>query len=259
MNAAYGYDGHDNLVPTEAAIIDELACRVLLGEPLAAIAGDLNRRGVTTKLGRKWSGPTIRLLLTNPRIAGTTEGANPRKVPAIISTETRTRLMALFADPTRRANTGSQGIRHMLTGGVLRCSLCGTVMVSKLGAGMKYKCDTKAPRHGCGRIVVAAANLELEIAAQMLARLTLPGSQEAILSALAARPEVPCAATMIRYFKDSDSLSAGRLGAWWGTTDVATRRALVGLLIERVIVSPAVSLGRQQPSLIRDRITIAWR
>jgi site-specific DNA recombinase len=50
----------------QSVIVAEVADRFLAGDPLQAIADDLNRRGVTTSRGSEWRGTTLNRMLTTP-------------------------------------------------------------------------------------------------------------------------------------------------------------------------------------------------
>lgn len=50
----YGYDAEQRIIPTEAAVVREVATRMLDGESLYSIATDLNARGVATPGAGKW-------------------------------------------------------------------------------------------------------------------------------------------------------------------------------------------------------------
>jgi DNA invertase Pin-like site-specific DNA recombinase len=56
--------------PAEAAVIREAAARMLGGEPLAAIAIDLNERGLPTVRGGRWTGANLGRMLGAHRYGG---------------------------------------------------------------------------------------------------------------------------------------------------------------------------------------------
>ena len=68
---------------SEAAILREIAGRVLKGEPQDAIAADLNQRGITTSQGKPWRVTGLRELLLRERNRGNLEhcGAIVAKLP----------------------------------------------------------------------------------------------------------------------------------------------------------------------------------
>ncbi|WP_454698202.1 recombinase family protein [Arthrobacter humicola] len=65
----YGYTAEAQILPEEAAVIREMAARVL-HEGLNAIGRDLSARGIPTARGAAWRAASIRNILKSPRIAG---------------------------------------------------------------------------------------------------------------------------------------------------------------------------------------------
>lgn len=68
----FGYQNGGVVHPEEAAVLKEVVRRVLNGEAVSAMAHELNERGYTTTRGKPWSTTALRILLTNPRLAGWT-------------------------------------------------------------------------------------------------------------------------------------------------------------------------------------------
>lgn len=58
------------LVEEEAQVVRECVNRLLAGESLVGVARDLNRRGITTLAGAKWSHQSLRRLVISGRICG---------------------------------------------------------------------------------------------------------------------------------------------------------------------------------------------
>lgn len=56
--------------PGEAAILNEVADRILAGEDTGSIGRDLNTRGVLTTAGNTWTHGALKKLLLRPRLAG---------------------------------------------------------------------------------------------------------------------------------------------------------------------------------------------
>jgi hypothetical protein len=56
--------------PREAPVVGEVFARLDAGEPLFAVAVDLERRGVPTKRGGPWTVTTLRRIVTNPAVSG---------------------------------------------------------------------------------------------------------------------------------------------------------------------------------------------
>jgi DNA invertase Pin-like site-specific DNA recombinase len=165
----YGYAKDKvTIVPEEAAVLREVADRVLAGETLRAICIDLNGRGLRTTRGNLWSTPRLRSLLLAPRMAALrahpAAGIVPAKWPAIFSEDQHRRLEALLNDPTRRNNPGAP--RRWLLSGILVCGECGTKLSgqrplgkSRHGRTPQYRCSPQEHR-GCSRVAISAHLIE---------------------------------------------------------------------------------------------------
>lgn len=164
---AYGYtrthvdNGRGNLVPVdvinpeEAAIIGEVAARILDGEGLWRIVGDLNARGITTPRGGPWQTQTLRRMMLKPRNTGLR--VHRGKImgdaawEAILDRETFDRLTAKLTDPARRTNNRGTEVRYLLTN-IAECGKCHRPVVgraefhyAKRSFPHKYVC----PHAGC--------------------------------------------------------------------------------------------------------------
>jgi DNA invertase Pin-like site-specific DNA recombinase len=169
------------LDPDEAAVIRDLATRLLAGEPLTTLTTWLQDNEVRTVMGKEWRTPTVRNLLKSPRIAGLREhqGQVIGKAtwPAIITEEEHERIVALVTDPARRTNRTA---RSYLLSGLCRCGKCGAKMVTGQSRGRRrYMCRSGADFGGCGGIMISATVEEL-IAEAVLYRLDTPELAAAI-------------------------------------------------------------------------------
>lgn len=160
----YGYDSTGrNIMLPEAAIIREAAERVMAGESLRQVRLDLNRRGVPTASGRAhWDSTGLRRVLISPRIAGIRmlNGVEMGEGgwPAIITRETHEMLVSIIDGRQPDAPTG-RAYSYLLTGGIARCALCGTKLVSgKNNDSRSYGC--RRDDGGCGGISIKAEHLE---------------------------------------------------------------------------------------------------
>jgi hypothetical protein len=147
-------DGHNRLVPNpeEAELIHQMIDRVLAGETARAVARWLNDEGVPSRLGRDWTGPSVKTLLTGRPITGHTksqghlvtgdDGLPIQTHPPIISMGVHKRICDTFdsrkTTRTRRNGTAASSPLH----GVVFCE-CGRQMsfckVDKRGS-FAYKC-----------------------------------------------------------------------------------------------------------------------
>lgn len=165
----------------EAAVIRDLATRLLAGEPLVSLTQWLQDNEIRTVMGKEWRTVTVRNLLKSPRIAGLRE--HQRQVigkavwPAIISEDEHAKIVALVTDPARRTNRTA---RTYLLSGLCRCGRCGAKMVTGQSRGRRrYQCRSGADFGGCGGTMISATVEEL-VAEAVLYRLDTPELAAAI-------------------------------------------------------------------------------
>ena len=152
-SVGYGYrrDG-DRLVivDAEAAVVREVARRVLEGEPLRAIAADLNARGVEsprrTAGSGVWNGTTLRQMIRRESLAGLRR-YNGEVVGAglwepIITADDHGRIVALLNDPTRAKHYAGRAPKHLLAG-IAECGKCGARMKRAPGRMTTTRSGTK--------------------------------------------------------------------------------------------------------------------
>jgi len=126
----------DVIEPSEAAIVREVARRVLALESLRSVATDLNNRGIPSPRAAQWSSTILRQILVRPANAGLRQ--HQGKVigrstgDAIYDEDTHNRLVALLKDPTRKSNHVGPGYKYLLSG-IAICGRCGGVMRRQIG------------------------------------------------------------------------------------------------------------------------------
>lgn len=130
---SYGFqrvDGRDIVFEPEAAIVRELARRILAGDSLRSIAADLRSRGVTPPRA-EWKSQTIRVILTRPSIAGMRKHrgtiVGETNGEAVLDRDTFDRLTAFFNSPSRKIEGTGRPACHLLTG-IAVCGICGGKM-----------------------------------------------------------------------------------------------------------------------------------
>jgi site-specific DNA recombinase len=145
---AYGWervDGRDILEPTEAAVVREIADRLLGGESVSTITKSLNARGILSPYGKEWTRTTVRHMVLRERNAGFRRHQD--KIigkgdwQPIFDEDTYHRLHALLSDPGRKVTTGS-AFRHLLTG-IAKCGKCGKpvrLLIAHEGRSKSYSC-----------------------------------------------------------------------------------------------------------------------
>lgn len=130
------YDVED---PHEGAIVREIVDRILAGDPIIAISGDLNARGVPSPTGKgPWLRVSVRqIALRETNVARSTfhgqilEGVQG-DWPALVDLDKHERVKALLNDPARITTRGGAR-RHLLSYGVGQCGVCGSNLVCMVG------------------------------------------------------------------------------------------------------------------------------
>jgi DNA invertase Pin-like site-specific DNA recombinase len=142
--------------PDEAALIRELAVRLLAGETIRGLCNELDQRGITTSSGGPWHPTTLKRVMTSARTAGLIEYRGEFHTATdwepIISRDDLMSLRAKLNDPKRLTRHTSSD--YLLTGGLARCGLCGEALISRPNSRKQrcYVCATGAGLKGCGKI-----------------------------------------------------------------------------------------------------------
>jgi DNA invertase Pin-like site-specific DNA recombinase len=180
----------------EAAVLRELAARLLAGQSQDAMIVDLNLRGVLTSYGKAWTRAGLRQVLTRPRNAGMIEhrGVTVARLPGepILTEETHDRVVALYT--ARRS--GRPVSDAYLGSGIVCCGLCGHTLSGRSRVNVKpypdgevnrqYWCQPRAHDGGCGRIAVDQRDLDRVVKVIVLDILGDPSHAAAVESAAAA-------------------------------------------------------------------------
>jgi site-specific DNA recombinase len=175
---SFGYEADGKTVRAdEAAVIREVAARVLAGDSLRSICFDLDDREIPTVTGKAWTLQALRQILHSGRISGQREhkGVIVAKAewPAIIDPSMTAQLRALLDNPDRRTNRTAR--RHLLTG-VLVCGRCHGKLVGRNRRGRRtsYYCPRGPGFTGCGALSTVADPVEEWIIEAVLYRLDTP-------------------------------------------------------------------------------------
>jgi site-specific DNA recombinase len=240
----YGYETDKRTVrESEALVIRECAARLLAGEALRSICGDLNERGVQTVRDAEWKPQTLRRILLSARISGQRERHGEivatAEWPSIISAAESTRIRGILSDPDRRTNRVAR--RYLLVR-LLRCGLCGETLVSrpKAGGARAYVCAKGPGFSGCGRITVMAEPLEQFVVDAVLYRLDSPE----LAAAMSGEPGDPDAE---RWQAEIDQSRAelDELAAMYGRREIGLSEWQAARTpIERRVTDAKKQLGR---------------
>jgi DNA invertase Pin-like site-specific DNA recombinase len=183
--------------PTEAPAIREAAARIRAGDSLRSVAADWNARGITSVRGGAWSIQVLRRMLINPRLSGQRslhgEIVAKGESDPILTPEDTAHLQAILLDPARLTRRTVR--RYLLSGGLLRCGLCGAVLVARPRSNgtRRYVCAKGPGLPGCGRIAILSDDLEEFITEAVLHRLDTPELAAALAGAASEDTEADAA------------------------------------------------------------------
>jgi DNA invertase Pin-like site-specific DNA recombinase len=132
----FGYEpGMTEIRASEAAIVREVAERIIGGETLASIARDLNTREVATPEGARWAGPNLGTMMKRPHLAGLRvhrgQILGAADWPPVLDRTTWERVQFILTDPARR--TSYTNARRYLAAGLATCAECGEVLRGRPG------------------------------------------------------------------------------------------------------------------------------
>jgi DNA invertase Pin-like site-specific DNA recombinase len=175
----YGYKAdRATIEPAEADVIRQAAARVLAGASLRATATDLNERGIRTVGGRPWTIQVLGRMLGSARLSGQREYhgeivAKGTWEPILTPDQTQ-RLRIVLAGPERATRRTVR--KYLLSGGLLRCGLCGTALAARPQANgaRRYVCIKGPGQPGCGGIASLAEPVEAFITEAITVRLDSP-------------------------------------------------------------------------------------
>lgn len=167
----FGFEpDRETIRETEAAVVREVARRLVDGESLRGIAVTLDERGVATVTGTRWTQTVLRRLLLSPRVAGRRQhqgrAIGEARWPAILDEITWGRVRAILEDPARRQNTFA---RRYLLAGIAVCGLCDARLVARPRGDKRrcYVCARGPGFRGCGKIRSLADPLEKLVVDEM--------------------------------------------------------------------------------------------
>jgi site-specific DNA recombinase len=220
---AYGY-GRDGITvnPDEAAVIRDLAERLLAGESLNSMTRWLQAQGVKTASGvHQWRTQTVRNLLLSPRLAGLRqhrgEVVGLGIWPGIISEDQHRQLVAILNDPNRRT---TRSVRRYALSGLLRCGNCGVKMVAAPKKDRRvYGCRKGAVWDGCGKVYVVAEPLDALIADAVLIRL----DTKELADQLAGRVDTDVHRSRMRDEIAADEAQLDDLAKAWASKAISMR------------------------------------
>lgn len=134
----YGYDRDMTIVEAEAAVIRDVAARIIAGESVRSIAASLNDRGVPPMRAEKWRNPAVKSIVRKATVAGlrsyTPQDVRERDAlgtsyydgtwEPILDRDTWERVVATLAETGGTATRGTSD-RYLLSG-IATCGACGS-------------------------------------------------------------------------------------------------------------------------------------
>lgn len=181
VQRAFGYTADYELLPEEVDALQKMRKQIVEGLSFEDVADNLNAAGVRSARGRGWRGGTVNKVMQAPRLIGMrarqADGELvPGPHPAIFTRPEWDELQAAINSPQRQQFSSKNPNRHqaLLTGGLLRCGLCGSPMqVTYQGDGRQpvYRCPA---RDGCGKVKVSQPMVDADIEELVMLRLSSP-------------------------------------------------------------------------------------
>jgi site-specific DNA recombinase len=258
---AYGYrvertqgrakDAHLMLDENEAPLVRRIFADAARGVGAATIARTLNREGIPTRNGRKWTNDMVLYLLRNRAYLGelrwgkADDGSGqpavivPNAHEPLIDQETFDRIGEQIAERVIERVSPRRLASEYLLSGLLRCGHCGAAFIghaAKSGQVQYYVCNTK-PKSGadqCASVLLNKNALEAAVIEHLSEHALQVSNLRSLLDEVNGGLE--------------DTTSAL-------STELDAKRAQLGLLrqqLNRLI--DALALGTIDPSAIADRI-----
>ena len=173
----YGYTRQMEVIPEEAALVNEAVAHVLGGGSVNGLATMWNARGIGSPARSTWTVKTLSTVLRSPHLAGLrthngTVVAEGTWEP-IIDRDTHTAVVAALGDRTRLPVKRT----YLLTGGTARCGRCGAALIAHSTTSGKraYVCLRRnGDGEACGKLSAVAEPVEAYVSAAAFEALDTP-------------------------------------------------------------------------------------
>lgn len=258
-------------IPGEVVLLREAKDRVLASESLRAISMDFERRGIVGSRGRPMSPTGIRKLLISPRMVGLYARKDGTIVgravwAAIFSEDEWTRLRAILTDASRNTRARRTPRKYLLTGGLLRCGLCGSPMYGRPAfAGRPfpyYGCKKSIGYPGCGRVHIPVPQADEVVEDDVLGLLSSSDFEERRSRLVGEGPDAHAAITELTRVKTQMQELAAQYGAGGITMAewVEARRGLESRLeaAERAIEAARYGAVAMLAAIDADGLVAGW-
>jgi DNA invertase Pin-like site-specific DNA recombinase len=169
----FGYQRDGAVEENEAAVVRDVAARLLAGESLRSVANDLNKRGIPTTTGGQWRSEALGQMLKSPRLVGLRvykDKTFPGSWEPVLDQGTWTDLQTRLS---RHAAAKRTVEAHLLTG-LLFCGKCGgrlKTMGMRLKDGRpypRYQCVRQPGDSNCGGVAIAKDSTDLYVTGRLL-------------------------------------------------------------------------------------------
>lgn len=171
------------LVPREAELLNEAACRVDAGEAVYTIARDFTKREIPTATGKTtWQHDVLRQMLLSPRMVGKREYDDAiidlPDVPPILPEHLWQRVRDKL---TPRQRPGRRENRELSN--IVLCGICKLPIIGDTDDGARtYVCKKRPAEPGaCGGVVIRATYAEAKVDSEIVAFLNDRPRVEALL------------------------------------------------------------------------------
>jgi hypothetical protein len=171
------------VVPSEAAVIQDAAARVLAGESLNSLARELTKAGHRTSTGAAWTSLNLRDVLMRARNIGMVEHRGELIAeavwPGILDVEVGTALRELLGDRSRLTAARSAEL-VWLGSGLYRCGVCGDGTTVKSAASTGGGSHIGRPSYRCragGHLTRVAEPVDDFVSGIVIARLSRPDAE----------------------------------------------------------------------------------
>jgi DNA invertase Pin-like site-specific DNA recombinase len=242
----------------EAALVREVAQRLVQGEPMSRVVDDLNTRteGPRPRRSDRWGVTSWNRVLVNPTTA------------TIVGEETHEQIRRLFARPGRAA--GGRPADHLLSG-ILACGLCdgpmyGTWKATRAGGRENYyRCKpgqgSGGRFSGCGRVGVAMARADAWAADAFVAAVVGPDFAQALAQRRAELLAGDATAEELDAWRaelgDLDQVQGTRFYSDQMKVRHATLRRMVDQATARLMAAPELAHLQDLPRT-EARLRAAW-
>ena len=251
---AFGFatDGVTHM-PAEAAIVRDIAGRILAGQGAGQICHDLNDRDLPTVTGGRWQHGTIRKMMARPRYAGLLPDGRPAAWEPILDRETWEQVCGILAARAKGFLYVTNERRYLLSG-IATCGTCGQPVA------IRHNVRPELLGYGCinpacaKRVHRKAEHADEYVMGYVAGLLRLPGFA-AELASSGNEPDVTAQILHLERLREQARAQLESLSDMPPSVIAAAARGMAGYeekiarLRDRMIVVPGLRLAQQHAGL----------